>query len=658
MGQRNYIDSLKQTLKNASTDSARYSILGHFVYYYAETNRDSALSYIEKGLFVAKRNGHLLDEAVCLGAKGYISMHLGKYSEAYRYFRQEIAIAEDPKNEKKSWYFFWPTHEVIASDKFRLTVEAFSYHNMGLLMNFIDNTDEQIIQFKKAEKLATQLQNLELLGLVNMNLGSLYLEHNKVDSSLQFQKKAERYFNQIANKKYLCYDLEILGITYLRKGQEGMALEYFHKGAAAGFEYNAIECSGYCYDDLAHYYLSKKQKDSSLYYAKKIVGILHSMNSKDLGNAYEVLYQSYRLRNQLDSSYKYQGLALSAKDSSYDAIIKNLTNFQKSSFTDQLRLQQLEKEKAVITARNRIYMLSAGIAVFMLLALIFYRNNRQKQRANILLNRQKEEVQNALTQLKETQTQLIQSEKMASLGELTAGIAHEIQNPLNFVNNFSEVNTELIGEMKEEIEKGDLQEIKAIAFDIEENSKKINMHGKRADGIVKSMLQHSQAASGGKEQADTNQLAEECLQLAYNGFKSKDKSFTCDLKTNFDRGLPLTNVVKRDIGRALVNIFNNAFYALAQKAKEKGEIYTPLVIITTLQEKDKIIIKITDNGVGMPAHIKEKIMHPFFTTKPTGEGTGLGLSLTHDIIVKGHSGSIDVKSVDGEGSEFIISLPC
>jgi two-component system, NtrC family, sensor kinase len=280
---------------------------------------------------------------------------------------------------------------------------------------------------------------------------------------------------------------------------------------------------------------------------------------------------------------------------------------------------------------------------------------------NILLetqvNERTSELNQSLTHLKQTQTQLIQSEKMASLGELTAGIAHEIQNPLNFVNNFSELNTELVDEIKQEIEKGDLAEIKAIAVDIEDNSKKINMHGKRADAIVKGMLQHSQSGSGVKEATNINALADEYLRLSYHGLRSKDKNFNADLVTNFDKKLPEVNVIPQDIGRVMLNLFNNAFYAVNQKSKMTGDNYKPEVSVSTSTANGHVVIRVKDNGIGIPDAIKEKIMQPFFTTKPTGDGTGLGLSLTYDMVVKGHGGTIYVNSEEGRGSEFIINLP-
>jgi signal transduction histidine kinase len=276
------------------------------------------------------------------------------------------------------------------------------------------------------------------------------------------------------------------------------------------------------------------------------------------------------------------------------------------------------------------------------------------------LTHQKEELQKTVDLLQTTQQQLIQSEKLASLGELTAGIAHEIQNPLNFVNNFSEVSMELIDEMEEELGKGDVEEATAIANDIKQNLEKIIHHGKRADGIVKGMLQHSRASSNTKEPVDINKLADEYLRLAYHGLRAKDKSFNAELVTHFAEGLPQVNVVPQDIGRVLLNLFNNAFYAVHKKQESGPADYKPTVTITTdfLPSAGRgVVIFVKDNGTGIPDDIKEKVMQPFFTTKPTGEGTGLGLSLSYEIVVKAHNGNIEVISEGGKGSTFIVTLP-
>ena len=266
------------------------------------------------------------------------------------------------------------------------------------------------------------------------------------------------------------------------------------------------------------------------------------------------------------------------------------------------------------------------------------------------------ELEHSLTELKSTQSQLIHSEKMAILGELTAGIAHEIQNPLNFVNNFAEVNKELIDEAQRENENKNHLEVKSILNDLLENESKIIHHGKRADSIVKGMLLHSRGSSGHKELTDINALCDEYLRLSYHGFRAKDKSFNADFKLEADQSLPKIEVVPQDIGRVLLNLINNAFYVVDDKRKQQADGYEPSVVVSTKKNANKIVISVKDNGPGIPLEIKDKIFQPFFTTKPTGQGTGLGLSLSYDI-VKAHGGELMVKTKEGEGSEFIIRLP-
>ena len=287
------------------------------------------------------------------------------------------------------------------------------------------------------------------------------------------------------------------------------------------------------------------------------------------------------------------------------------------------------------------------------LATLYDESKRQKEEIEI----QKKYADQALVELKAAQAQLIQNEKMASLGELTAGIAHEIKNPLNFVNNFSEVNTELIDEMQQEIDKGSLHNVKTIATNIKNNLEKITDHGKRADDIVKSMLQHSRSSTGVKEPTNINALADEYLRLAYHGLRAKDKSFTATTKTDFDQSIGTINIIPQDIGRVILNLITNAFYATTEKRKIAGNEYVPVVSVSTKKQKGMVEIKVADNGTGIPQKILDKIFQPFFTTKPTGQGTGLGLSLAYDIITKGHNGELKVTTKLNEGSEFIVSLP-
>ena len=272
------------------------------------------------------------------------------------------------------------------------------------------------------------------------------------------------------------------------------------------------------------------------------------------------------------------------------------------------------------------------------------------------LKEEKEIVERTLSELQSTQAQLIQSEKMASLGELTAGIAHEIQNPLNFVNNFSDVNTELIDEASQAIKTGNLNEAMELMVNLRYNEQKINHHGKREDAIVKGMLQHSRSNTGVKEPTDLNALSDEYLRLAYHGLRAKDKDFNATMLTDFDNSIGKINIVPQDIGRVLLNLYNNAFYAVSEKKKTAEAKYDPAVSVSTRRADNKVMISVKDNGNGIPQKVIDKIFQPFFTTKPSGQGTGLGLSLSYDI-VKAHGGTLKVNTQEGTYSEFVIELP-
>jgi signal transduction histidine kinase len=398
--------------------------------------------------------------------------------------------------------------------------------------------------------------------------------------------------------------------------------------------------------------------------------------SRLLNNRVEIL-RDYRLMAEL---YAKTGNANKAAETyaivlaKQDSLLADQEKYRSISFEGEQQMNAKELSIANLESQNRIASISRNFligiaALLLLLAAGFYQRFRFKKNANTLL-------ETTLADLRSTQSQLIQSEKMASLGELTTGIAHEIQNPLNFVNNFSEVNGELITELVEEVEKGNTTEVKLIAADIKENSEKINHHGKRADAIVKSMLQHSRASSGQKEPADINVLCDEYLRLAYHGLKAKDPSFNAYFHFEPDLSMPKVALVPQDIGRVLLNLINNAFQACAERSRSAVSGYSdkPMVTVITRQRNNMIEIVVADNGPGIPDAIRDKIFQPFFTTKPTGQGTGLGLSLSYDI-VKAHGGELKLETREtrpparsdhsggedqvgrGEGACFVIQLP-
>ena len=325
-------------------------------------------------------------------------------------------------------------------------------------------------------------------------------------------------------------------------------------------------------------------------------------------------------------------------DAEKESLLKVIKEADKNQSMIQFKLERIEKDRNTLSI-----MLQESID--------------DLQKKSLVIEDANKALTQTLEELKATQVQLIQSEKMASLGELTAGIAHEIQNPLNFVNNFSEVSNELLDEMTEQLEKGNANEAKAIANEVKMSLEKINLHGKRADGIVKSMLQHSRTSNNKKEPTDINVLADEYLRLAYHGLRAKDKSFNAAIKTDYDENIGLIKIISQDIGRVILNLITNAFYAVMEKKKLQPEGYEPTVTVSTKKIDNKIIVEVKDNGTGIPQKAIEKIFQPFFTTKPTGQGTGLGLSLSYDIVTKGHGGEIKVETKEGESTGFSVILP-
>ncbi len=530
-----------------------------------------------------------------------------------------------------------------------------THQYIGILYGNANNYEKALSHYLEAGQLVERSGNARLLSIINSTLGRAYLSLKKPDSALIAEQKAYDISMRIGYKRYLGSILLNLGRVYAAQGKKNVASEYFRKAITASEEqgyFRGVVAGNLL---LADFYKQSGKTDSSLRYINNALPVAHYLNAPELLlRSYTALADYYKTADNNDSAVKYQSLIIKINDSLFNS--KQAQQFQNIDFDAQQRQQQIESAKAAYRGKIRMYILVAGLAIFLFIAIILWRNNLHRKKANALLSRQKKELQSALATLKATQKQLIQSEKMASLGELTAGIAHEIQNPLNFVNNFSEVNTELLGEMKQEIDKGNFQEAKSIADDIIENEEKINHHGKRADAIVKGMLQHSRSGSGQKELTNINTLADECLRLSYHGMRAKDKSFNVEIKTDFDNSIGAINIIPQDIGRVLLNLFTNAFYSVTEKKKQIGDGYEPVISVSTKKLTGKIELQVRDNGNGIPREVTDKIFQPFFTTKPTGQGTGLGLSLSYDII-KAHDGELKVETKEGEGAEFIIQLP-
>ena len=498
-------------------------------------------------------------------------------------------------------------------------------------------------------------------------ISTAYYKLKLYDYALSYAKKMTVIQVLKNDPYYLTYSGLLLADIYSAKGNISPSFYYYRQVISNALKLYAVIPYASAHAGIARLYQKEQKLDSALFYARSSVETFqrYKIDVQAWGensiyfiaDIYPLLADIYKDNKQLDSAYKYLDLSVALKDSLYNT--DKIRQFQASTFNEASRRLQIEQQnreaKQQFDTRVKMYGLITGLIVFLIVALILYRNNKHKQKANTLLQSQKKEIEATLGELKTTQSQLIQSEKMASLGELTAGIAHEIQNPLNFVNNFSEVNTELIDEMQQEMDKGNLADAKAISNDIKENEQKINHHGKRADASVKGMLQHSRTNSGVKEPSDINALADEYLRLPYHGLRAKDKSFNATLNTDFDETIGMINIIPQDIGRVILNLITNAFYAVTEKKKQSENGYEPTVSVATKKDGNRVMISVRDNGNGIPQKVLDKIFQPFFTTKPTGQGTGLGLSMSYDI-VKAHGGELKAVTEVGEGTEFTVQL--
>jgi len=443
--------------------------------------------------------------------------------------------------------------------------------------------------------------------------------------------------------------LNDLGSIYFELGEDSIAINYLRR-SYIDFTKNQVQYLNFCHTtmSMAKYFNKKGMSDSTFIYAK-----LCFNTSRDKGflsflsESSELIADYYQKKHNSDSAFYYQQTGFTAFKTLYSN--ESTREFQNLALAEQQRKEELEKEKETYKSKIRTNILLGSLFTLAVIIFFLYRNNRQKQKAKF-------KIEEAYNQLKSTQSQLVHSEKMASLGELTAGIAHEIQNPLNFVNNFSEVNKELLAEMNEDILKGNYEEVKTLAKNVTDNEEKIIFHGKRADAIVKGMLQHSRNSNGVKEPTDINALCDEYLRLAYHGLRARDKLFNATIKTDLDAAVGKVPVVPQDLGRVVLNLITNAFYVVDEKSKQHLTGYEPTVTVSTKKINNKVEIRVSDNGSGIPQKVLDKIFQPFFTTKPTGQGTGLGLSLSYDII-KAHGGELKVETKEGEGSTFIITLP-
>ncbi|HVW14920.1 MAG TPA: ATP-binding protein [Mucilaginibacter sp.] len=609
---------------------------------YLTTNTDSGMICAQQGLALARKIGFKKGEVRCLAAVATFQN-----------------ISGDLPGSLKTTFETLP--EALKLNEMR--VVASCYNTLGLTYSTLKDSKKSLDNYYSFKNVVEKYHYNDLLLVALNNIARQYLDMNRLDSAAWFNQAAYNLAVKKNLKKNLGYLIRNSGIIQFKKGNMQEAINFYKNSLADSSARDNHYLRSEDYRRIAEAYQRLSQTDSCIAYAKRALEQAKlDRNPDQVQRTTTLLTDEYKLKGDYKNAFYYQQVTQEAKDSLFSQ--QKTLQVQNLAYNEEQRKQAAQTAEIAYQNRVRFYALLGVIGVFLLIAIILLYANGQRKKANVVLKRQNEQIETqrrdlekTVSDLKTTQKQLIQSEKMASLGELTAGIAHEIQNPLNFVNNFSEVNTELIDEMEQQIDKGNLAEVRSLAEDIKANQEKISQHGKRADFIVKGMLQHSRASTGEKQETNLNVLADEFFKLSFHGLRAKDKSFNAEMATHFDPNLPKVNVVQQDIGRVLLNLINNAFYAVNKKAKIAEAGYKPTVELSTLRNNGTIEIHVKDNGTGIPDSVKDKIMQPFFTTKPTGEGTGLGLSLSYDIVVKGHGGSIKIDSTEGAGSEFIISLP-
>ena len=653
LAQQFQLDSLRSKAKITQNDTLRLVRLRTIARIYAEINSDSSYYYAEQALQLSKKLNFKLDEASALREMGYAFLNRGNYPRSLKTLLSAMQILEDPISEKNVLVGKFPDDDITADRTAspyaqRAGEKAFAHQVLGVLYANSYNYEKSLYHHLLGRQQADQSGNALVQSFINLTLNRVYLQLGKNDSAMMSIQMAYDQTIQSGYTRYLGSVLLNIGRTYAAMENTSMANHYYRKALATNADqgyFRGVVASNLL---LADYYFETGKNDSAFLYTEDALAVAKNLDAPDLlVRSYTRLNRYYLTSGNNDSIVKYQTLIIKINDDRFNA--KQTQEFQNIDFDAQQQQQDLIATQKEYQNRLQKYLLLGGLGVFSIIALILFYNNRQKQKTNKVL-------ESTLADLKSTQSQLIQSEKMASLGELTAGIAHEIQNPLNFVNNFSEVSSELMAELSDELTNGDIDQAKEIVTNVNQNLEKINHHGKRADAIVKGMLQHSRTSTGQKEPTDISALCDKYLRLSYHGFRAKDQSFNITTKTDFDPTIGTIQIVPQDIGKVVINLLTNAFYTVSEKKKQSVSEYEPIVSLRTKRQGGNVLISVKDNGNGIPQKVLDKIFQPFFTTKPTGQGTGLGLSLSYDI-VKAHGGELKVETKEGEGSEFAIVLP-
>ncbi|MBR7210506.1 hypothetical protein KB206_17885 [Microvirga sp. STS02] len=624
------VDSLRHLLTLPQTDYDRVTLLCQISDQLWTQHTDSAAVYANKALALARRIHYQQGEGAALNRLG-AALRESNLARSLEVFQQSLRIAE-------------ATHDqgLIAQN----------LRSIGIIYVYLRDKRQGLGYYFRALKIGEQLHDEHRMVIELSNIGLAYDLFGQIDSSRIYQERAYALARRLHTPtNYILYGL---GNVARKSGQVAQARTFYRQSIAESKKVHHLRSLNFAYVGLAELYQKIGRADSSIYYAR--LGCQAAQTNgflRGVLNASTLLTQDFRQRGRPDSALKYQSLMLVMKDTLFGQ--EKVMRLQSLNYREQQRMQEVAASQAALRARYRTAGLVAGLVGLLVLAFILARHGRQEERARRALEQ-------SLAELKTAQDQLVQREKMAFLGELTAGIAHELQNPLNFVKNFAEVSTELVDEINGDPQNPtrDTTLEREILDGLKQNLKQISQHGQRATSIIKGMLEHSRTGTSQRLPTDLNALIEESLRLAYQGLRTKEKNFTAELITQLDPALPPVSVVPQDLSRVLINLFTNAFHAVQQRQRQHdgtGGEYQPALTVSSRVVAGQVEISIRDNGTGMSEKVRAKVFQPFFTTKPVGEGTGLGLSMSHEIVTKGHGGTLAVQSREGEGTEFIIGLP-
>ncbi|MDF7812307.1 ATP-binding protein [Hymenobacter sp. YC55] len=620
------LERLRAQVQREQTDSSRVLLICKISDQYWALNTDSAAVYAQQALSLARSIGYRHGEGEALNRLG-AALRESNLARALQLFQQSLHLAEQTQDRP---------------------LQAQNLRSIGIIYVYLRERQQAMSYYFRALRIGEALHDEHRVVIELSNIGLAYDVFNQLDSAQYFQQRAY----QLAKRLHTPTNYILYGLANVarKQGHLAQARAYYQRSITESETLHHLRSSNFAYVGLATLYQLQGAADSSLYYAR--LGCKAAQANgflRGVLNASTLLTQEFKRRGPADSALKYQSLMLAMKDTLFGQ--EKVMQLQNVDYQERQHEQEVINEKAILRARYRTYGLLAGLVGLLIIIGLLVRNYRLQQRANTALEA-------SLAELKTTQFQLVQREKMAFLGELTAGVAHELQNPLGFVKQFAAVSTELIDEIngaQQLARDGKLE--REILDGLKQNMLSISQHGQRATAIIKGMLEHARMGSGQRELANLNQLAEESWQLAYQGVWHEHPAFTATLTTHLDPDLPRIPVIAQDLNRVLLNLCTNALYAVRQRQLTAEAEYQPEVRISTRLLPGSVELTVSDNGTGIREDVKAKVFQPFFTTKPIGEGTGLGLSLSHDIVSTGHGGTLTVASEEGNGTSFTITLP-